>query len=159
MAMMNTRSEDAELLEPQPQGLGVRDETRVLADEEVEGDEREPDGDDGEDPPADPIRRRGEELHSCYTRPAVDLKLVKVVVVRCRSRRGGRPFMTSTSVVVSSGLASRVLAKAGWVATDDRGDLDDHWSITIRVVGYLAGYVDVTSSARFPREQKSEDDT
>jgi len=31
----------------------------------------------------------------------------------------------------------RVLAKAGWVATDDRGDLDDHWSITIRVVGYL----------------------
>ena len=36
----------------------------------------------------------------------------------------------------------RVLANAGWVATDDRGDLDDHWSITSRGVGYLAGYVD-----------------
>ncbi|AZQ16045.1 winged helix-turn-helix domain-containing protein [Halorubrum sp. PV6] len=35
-----------------------------------------------------------------------------------------------------------VLAKAGWVANDDRGDLDDHWSITTRGVGYLAGYVD-----------------
>jgi len=55
------RSEDAELLEPQPQGLGVRDETRVLADEEVEGDEREPDGDDGEDP----RRRSDAEAKSC----------------------------------------------------------------------------------------------
>ena len=36
----------------------------------------------------------------------------------------------------------RVLGKAGWVASDDRGDLDDHWSITTRGVGYLAGYVD-----------------
>jgi len=89
----------------------------------------------------------------------VDLKLVKVVVVRVSIlswwqtvhdlHLGGRLVWTRL----------RVLAKAGWVATDDRGDLDDHWSITIRVVGYLAGYVDVTSSARFPREQKSEDDT
>jgi|GEM_PF-326379 len=38
----------------------------------------------------------------------------------------------------------RVLAKADWVAHDDRGDLDDHWSITTRGVGYLAGYVDAT---------------
>jgi len=36
----------------------------------------------------------------------------------------------------------RVLAKAGWVANDNRGHLDDHWSITTRGVGYLAGYVD-----------------
>lgn len=36
----------------------------------------------------------------------------------------------------------RILANAGWVATDDRGDLDDHWSITTRGAGYLAGYVD-----------------
>ncbi|OYR87593.1 winged helix-turn-helix domain-containing protein [Halorubrum sp. E3] len=36
----------------------------------------------------------------------------------------------------------RVLARAGWVAHDDRGHLDDHWSITSRGAGYLAGYVD-----------------
>jgi len=36
----------------------------------------------------------------------------------------------------------RILRKAGWVVARDRGDLDDHWSITSRGVGYLAGYVD-----------------
>ena len=36
----------------------------------------------------------------------------------------------------------RVLAYAGWVDVDDRGALDDHWSITTRGVGYLAGYLD-----------------
>ena len=35
-----------------------------------------------------------------------------------------------------------VLAKAGWVAHHDRGDLDDYWSITTWGMAYLAGHLD-----------------
>jgi DNA-binding IclR family transcriptional regulator len=35
----------------------------------------------------------------------------------------------------------RVLVKAGWITSHDRGDLDDHWSITTWGAGYLDGHV------------------
>ena len=31
--------------------------------------------------------------------------------------------------------------KAGWITSHDRGDLDDHWSITTWGAGYLDGHV------------------